>query len=106
MEFLRLRVDGEDVGIWVKHDEPRNVLSNTAADGKGWYRQFYLGHFRGRACKAHLLDHTGGGSVFEVLGRVTGSVPEDDEFVFQPLHGPINPEEERARVAISRERIC
>jgi len=48
MEFLWLRVDGKNVGVRAECNESRDILSDVAADGEGWSREFQLGQFGGR----------------------------------------------------------
>src|SRR5271157_3227731 len=44
MEFLRLCIDGEDVGVRFSRHEPRHVLPDVTADGKRWHGELQLGH--------------------------------------------------------------
>ena len=44
MEFLRLCIDGEDVDVRLSRLEPRHMLPDVTADGKGRYGELQLGH--------------------------------------------------------------
>ena len=86
MEFLRLRIDGEDVDLWFSRHESRHMLPHVTADGKRWDGELQLGHLRGRPRPPNLLHHGCRGSVSQPLGAVSGSVPEDDGDVLPDLH--------------------
>src|SRR5260221_14614979 len=55
VEFLRLRIDGENGKFWIEYDESGNLLPYVTADGKGRDGSVQLGHLGSRASKAHLL---------------------------------------------------
>ncbi len=71
------------------------ILSHLTADGKGGDGQFQLGYLRGGSCTARILNHRGRRSLPEVLGTVSGSISEDDEYLLPALHRPTSTEEER-----------
>src|SRR6266516_1753737 len=75
VEFVRLRIDGEDGDVWITCDERGHILPDVTADGERRDGQFVLGHFGRGASTPHVLDHRGGGSLLEVLGGFSGSIP-------------------------------
>jgi len=61
----------KNVGVRAEYNESRDILSDVAADGEGWSREFQLGYFGGRTGTSCVFDHGGGRGVPEALDRIS-----------------------------------
>ena len=95
MEFLRLRIDGEDVDLWFSRHESRHVLPHVTADGTRRYGALHLGHLGERPCPSGLLHYGCRCSLSRPLDALAGSVPAHDGYVLPALYWSTHTEGEK-----------